>query len=350
MKTPSRGFSAACILLCVSALTVQTVTAQPLRELAAKRGVLYGAAVGAAFWKPDSSYRDLLARECNVIVAENEMKFDLIEPERGRFNWTRADDLVAFAERNGMKVRGHNLVWHAQSDWASKLNAGRDEMIAVMRAHILAVAGRYRGKILEWDVVNEAIDDGDDYLRDTFWRKAIGDDYIDLAFKFAHEADPHALLFYNDYGGEGMNTKSDKIYRLVKDMLARGVPLHGVGIQCHFVAGEIDTAGIDTNIKRLAALGLKVSVTELDIRLKLPADGAMLARQGEEYRALMNVFLKNPTCCTAFLTWGITDTYSWIPQFFKGYGAALPFDENNALKPAGKGLRDALSAAVPDGK
>ena len=167
MKTPFRGVSDACISLCVSALMVQSTAAQSLRDLASKRGILYGAAVGAAFWKPDSAYRDLLARECSIIVAENEMKFNLIEPERGRFNWTRADDLVAFAERNGMKIRGHNLVWHAQSDWASKLNAGRDEMIAVMRSHILAVAGRYKGKILEWDVVNEAIDDGDGFLRDT---------------------------------------------------------------------------------------------------------------------------------------------------------------------------------------
>ncbi len=347
MKTRLWVFPIALVCLCMIVPAVQAGAAQPLRELAAKHGVLFGAAVGAAFWSPDSAYRKILERECSIIVAENEMKFNLIEPESGRFNWTRADDLVAFARKNNMKIRGHNLVWHAQSDWASKLNAGRGEMIAVMRAHILAVAGRYSGKILEWDVVNEAIDDGDGFLRDTFWKRTIGDDYIDLAFRFAHEADPHALLFYNDYGGEDMNVKSDKIYRLVKDMLARGVPLHGVGLQCHFVTGEIDTAGIDRNIKRLGALGLKVSVTELDIRLKLPADRDMLARQRDEYRAITNVFLQNPQCCTAFLTWGITDKYSWIPQFFKGYGAALPFDENYALKPAGEGVKDALSTAVP---
>lgn len=328
--------------LCSLLLIVPMGNAQTLRELSEKHGILYGAAVGSAFWGSDSLYRETLTRECNIIVAENVMKFSLIEPRRNEFNWTRADDLVNFARRNNMKIRGHNLVWHAQSEWASKLDAGRDEMIAVMRNHIHAVVGRYKGKIYEWDVVNEAIDDGNGFLRDTFWKKNIGDDYIDLAFRFAHEADPGALLFYNDYSGEDMGAKSDKIYQLVSGMLKRGIPLHGVGLQCHFVSGAINAADIDKNIKRLAALGLKVSITELDIRMPLPANSAMLEQQGKEYQALMTVFLNNPDCCTSFLTWGITDKSSWIPYFFKGWGAALPIDENYKAKPAYSGLKNAL--------
>lgn len=332
----------AALSFCLAVLIVQTSPAQTLRDFAQRRGICYGAAVGEAFWGTDSLYREMLSRECNIIVAENEMKFALIEPVRGKFSWSRADDLVSFAQKNGMKIRGHNLVWHAQSEWASSLDAERDEMIAVMRDHIRAVVGRYKGRICEWDVVNEAIDDGDGYLRDTFWKKKIGDDYLDLAFRFAHEADPKALLFYNDYDAEDMGKKSDKVYRLVSGMLKRGVPIHGVGLQCHFALGKMDTEGMDRNIKRLAALGLKVSITELDIRLPLPATPAMLEQQGKEYGALMTVFLNNPGCCMSFLTWGITDKYSWIPWFFKGYGAALPFDENYAPKPACLGLKTTL--------
>jgi endo-1,4-beta-xylanase len=327
-----------------AAFFAQTSSSQTLRELASKQEIFYGAAVGEAFWGPDSLYRETLRRECNIIVAENEMKFSLIEPQRGVLSWSKADDLVSFAEKNKMKIRGHNLVWHAQSEWASELNAGRDEMIVIMREHIHKVVGRYKGKIYEWDVVNEAIDDGDGFFRDTFWKRTIGEDYIDLAFKFAHEADPQALLFYNDYGAEDMGKKSEKVYQLVSGMIKRGIPVHGVGLQCHFTLGEIDTAGIDTNIKRLAKLGLKVSVTELDIRMQLPATPAMLEQQGKEYEALMRVFLNNPSCCTSFLTWGINDKYSWIPWFFKGYGAALPFDDNYKPKPACQGLKNALMA------
>jgi len=284
VKKSTRWFRLITPSLCFLLLMVPMGKAQTLRELAGRYGVLYGAAVGSAFWSPDSLYKETLKRECNIIVAENVMKFALIEPKRNEFNWTRADDLVNFAKRNNMKIRGHNLIWHAQSEWASTLNAGRDEMMAVMRNHILTVVGRYKGKIYEWDVVNEAIDDGKGFLRDTFWKQKIGDDYIDLAFKFAHEADPGALLFYNDYSGEDMGTKSNKIYQLVSGMMQRGIPINCVGLQCHFVSGTIDTAGIDKNINRLAALGLKVSITELDIRMQLPVDSAMPNSKGKNTR------------------------------------------------------------------
>ncbi len=347
MKTRLWVFPIALVCLCMIVPAVQAGAAQPLRELAAKHGVLFGAAVGAAFWSPDSAYRKILERECSIIVAENEMKFNLIEPESGRFNWTRADDLVAFARKNNMKIRGHNLVWHAQSDWASKLNAGRGEMIAVMRAHILAVAGRYSGKILEWDVVNEAIDDGDGFLRDTFWKRTIGDDYIDLAFRFAHEADPHALLFYNDYGGEDMNVKSDKIYRLVKDICARvAAPRRGPPVP--FVTGEIDTAG---NRRTSSSGGASASGVghRTGHRLKHPAD-ATCTRAEDEYRAIHELFLQNPQCCPAFLTLGITDKYSWIPQFSRDTARAPLRRELRAQPPrrCKTALDGGFRSEVPD--
>jgi len=342
VKKCSNCLRLAVLFLFYLIMTVPEGNAQTLRQLADRHGIFYGAAVGSAFWGADSQYKETIKRECNIIVAENVMKFALIEPRQNQFNWTRADDLVAFALKNNMKIRGHNLVWHSQSEWASKVNGSRDEMIAIMRNHILAVAGRYRGKIYEWDVVNEAIDDGNGFLRDTFWKQRIGEDYIDLAFRFAHEADPEALLVYNDYSGEDMGAKSDKIYKLVSGMKQRGIPIHVVGLQCHFTFGKLPNAGdIDKNIKRLAALGLQVSITELDIRMQMPADSAKLDEQGKEYQALMTVFLNNPAC-KSFLTWGITDKYSWIPQFFKGYGAGLPIDENYKAKPAYEGMKTAL--------
>lgn len=317
-----------------------------LRALTQKHGIHMGAAVGGTFWNgaDKALYRETLKREYDILVPENAMKFDQVEPSRGKFHWAEADELVAFAEQNGMQVRGHNLVWHQSAGWAETSGLGRTEMLAVLRNHADSLFGRYRGRIAEWDVVNEAVDDATGNLRDTFWRKAIGDDYLDSAFHFAHRADPQALLFYNDYSAEGMGGKSDKVYALVKAMKERGVPIHGVGFQCHFDnASWPKPADIDRNMKRLAALGLSVSITELDFRVKLPADTAGLASQKESYRTLLGVCLSNANC-KSFLTWGFTDAYSWVPSFFSGSGAALPFDAQYRPKPAYEGLREGLAS------
>jgi endo-1,4-beta-xylanase len=330
-------------LLFLILVSTSSVPAQePLLSMAEPHGVYIGAAVGSAFWRNETYYRETLAREFNILVAENEMKFDRIEPSRNNFNWERADELIAFAEENNMKVRGHTLVWHQQSGWAEGLDVSREEMIEVMKNHIQAVVGRYQGRVWQWDVVNEGIDDGGGILRDTFWRRKIGDDYIDLAFQFAHEADPDALLFYNDYSGEGMGGKSDKIFNFVTDMLERGLPIHGVGLQCHFQNTGFPAQDMDRNMKRLNELGLMVAITELDFRINMPADDADLEQQKDNYKEIMRICLENPNC-TSMLTWGFTDRYSWIPNFFNGYGAALPFDEDYFPKPAYYGIWEALN-------
>ncbi len=330
-------------------VTAMAVPAQEtLGSLAKKRGVFVGAAVGDAFWGGDARYKDTLKKEFNLIVAENAMKFDQLEPSKNRFTWKQGDDLAAFAAQNGISLRGHNLVWHQQSGWIANAAAGlsRIEMQAVLKNHIDSVVGHFQGKILEWDVVNEAIDDGAGALRESFWKQRIGSDYLDSAFTWAHRADPKALLFYNDYSGEGMGGKSDKIYDLVKGMKDRGVPIHGVGLQSHFAAQALfSTADIDRNLKRLGALGLRVSFTEVDFRLPLPADSAGLATQKDNYSRLLAVCLANDNC-KAFLTWGFTDAHSWVPGFYGGYGAALPFDENYKPKPAYDGLKQSLTTFV----
>lgn len=317
-----------------------------LRDAATPRGFAIGAAVGGAFWGGDARYRPLLKREFNILVAENAMKWDQIQTRRGEFAWAKADELVAFARESGAAVRGHVFVWHQQSRWIEEGGFGREEMLSLMKAHIAAVAGRYKGKVREWDVVNEAVDDGAGTLRASFWRTRIGDDYIDSAFAFAHAADPAAKLYYNDYSAEDMGAKSTKVYNLVKGLKDRQIPIHGVGLQCHFQADAWPRpADIDRNLKRLAGLGLEVSLTEVDFRVRLPADSAALDRQKASYAALLGVCLANANC-KSFLTWGFTDAHSWVPGFFTGFGAALPFDAQYQPKPAFFGLLETLKTIV----
>ena len=180
-----------------------------LRDLARDRGIEIGAAVGTGLQMREPDYAEVLAREFSVLTPENSMKFGPIHPEPSEYDFTQPDALVAFAEEHDMKVRGHALVWHWQlPDWVEDRSWTREALIEVMREHIHTVVGRYKGKIYAWDVVNEAVGDNG-RLRDTIWLRTIGPEYVALAFQFAHEADPDALLFYNDYSAEAMNRKSE---------------------------------------------------------------------------------------------------------------------------------------------
>jgi len=315
-----------------------------LRDLAARRGLSIGAAVAISPLQSDDSYAQTLAREFNLLTAENVMKFGPLRPARDRFDFSAADALVQFAQDNGMQVRGHTLVWHNQlADWLTQGTFSREELSAILKEHIQTVVGRYRGKVAAWDVVNEAVDDSGQ-MRDTLWLRGIGLEYIDLAFQWAHEADPQAKLFYNDYNGEGLGRKSDAIYRLMKDLLQRGVPVHGVGLQMHVTLDapprEEDIAA---NIQRLGELGLEVHITEMDVRIKSPASAADLATQARIYKSVLGVCLDSQYC-KAFVLWGFSDRYSWIPDFFKGYGSALIFDGAFTPKPAYQAMKDELAS------
>lgn len=314
-----------------------------LRELAEKRNLYIGMAAGSGFWTEAEPYREVLAREFNALVAENVMKASALQPQRGQYNFTRADELVEFAQAHRMRLRGHTLLWHRmQPRWLERGEFTREELIEVMRDHIHTVVGRYKGKIAEWDVVNEAIDDGGG-LRKSFWLETIGEDYIDLAFKFAHEADPEALLFYNDYGAEGMGRKSSEVYELAKGLKERGSPIHGVGLQCHLRSMH-DRENIRQNIARLAALGLKVGITEVDFALKLPASPEDHERQAGYYRELLELTMEFPEACEMFMIWGLTDRHSWIPGESRGYGDPLIYDGEYKPKPAYFQLRESLEA------
>lgn len=314
----------------------------PLRELAEQHGLHIGAAVSAHPLRQEPAYALAVTHEFNMLTTENAAKFGPIHPQPDRYAFADADTIVDLAAAHDMLVRGHTLVWHRQlPSWVENGDWTRDELLAVLREHIHTIVGRYQGRIAAWDVVNEAIDGRE--MRDTIWQRVIGPEYVDLAFRWAHEADPDALLFYNDYGGEGMNKKSDAIYDLVKGMQDRGVPIHGVGLQMHVTAGGQPPAeNLRRNIERLSALGLQVHITELDVRISGEPTPAKLQQQADTYRQVLDVCLETPGC-KAVVLWGFTDRYSWIPGAFKGYGSALIFDESYRPKPAYQALHEVLA-------
>jgi len=322
-----------------------------LRHYASLRGINIGAAVSSSYLN-ESMYALTLYSQFDMVTAEWEMKFSPVQDIRSNFNYSGGDAIVNFALAHNMKVRGHALIWHqAVPVWLTNKTWTSNELDNIMKYHISNVVTHFKGKLACWDVVNEAIDDNSpaNGLRKTFWYNIMGPGYIDQAFRYARQFDSNVLLFYNDYSGEGLNSKADAIYSLVTNMLARGVPIDGVGLQMH-----IDTSGYPTNnnflsnISRFTALGLKVHITELDVRIPIPASSAELTKQAQIYHDLMALCLQN-TNVTAFVMWGFTDKYSWVPDFFNtangystNYGAALPFDENYNKKPAYNSLLNAL--------
>lgn len=350
-------------------LSCAEVSAQPtLRDAAAQRALLIGAAADAnEFGGPnrllEAGYASTLGTQFNMLEAENAMKWNPIHPAQTTYNFGPGDLLVAFAQSNGMKVRGHNLCWYSNNPaWLTNLakTATPDTMSQVLHDHIMTVAQHYQGQVFAWDVVNEAVSDsatgtGTD-LRDSIWFNqpgigSTGTGYIEQAFRWAHQADPNALLFYNDYSIEAPGKKFQAVYNMVKDFVARGVPIHGVGMQMHIdTGGYPSSAGLAQNIQQLTALGLQVHITEMDVRIKVDSNGnaaaADLDAQAQTYQRIVTVCLQNPGC-TAVQTWGFTDKYSWIPGFFTGFGAALPFDANYQPKPAFNAILNALQSTPP---
>ncbi|MFW6061841.1 MAG: endo-1,4-beta-xylanase [Planctomycetota bacterium] len=319
-----------------------------LRELARRKGMYIGAAKRHLGQRADPEYEAALAREVNCTVGETQMKFGPLHAERGRFTFNAADELVQFAHDHGMAVRGHCLVWHHPSSlppWFRRREWSREEALDVLRDHIQTVLHHFGGKCFAWDVVNEGLADekGTFYREESPWLEAIGPDYIAQAFRWAHEADPETQLFYNDYEMDAVNGKSDRAYRLVRDLLDDGVPIHGIGLQGHIKLEEAPgPESVAENIARFNDLGLTVHLTEVDVWIKGEPSEEDLQRPAEVYRDLLQVAVEAKDC-PAFVTWGLSDKYSWVPKFTGGeYGAALPLDENYHPKPAYHALCELL--------
>ncbi|CAG5001145.1 Endo-1,4-beta-xylanase B [Dyadobacter sp. CECT 9275] len=310
--------------------------------------------------------RNLTGPEAELIIAqfssltpENAMKMGPIHPEPDRYAWQDPDAIIAFAQNNGMKVRGHTLCWHNQTPrWFFTDSTGRqvsrEVLLGRLKRHISEVVGRYKGKIYAWDVVNEAVPDtGISIYRRSKFYEIIGEDYIEKAFEYAHAADPDAKLFYNDYNTEN-TAKREKIYQLVKKLKDKGVPVDGVGLQGHWSIYEPTAQELEKSISQFASLGVAVQITELDIsvhpkehvrRAKKPADtgeltAEMIAKQAAQYKMLFDVFRKYKGVVTGVTFWNVSDKSSWLDNFpvpgRKDY--PLLFDENYKPKKAFEGV------------
>ncbi|MEJ2851867.1 MULTISPECIES: endo-1,4-beta-xylanase [unclassified Saccharothrix] len=308
-----------------------------LGQLAAAKGRYFGSATDNPTLN-NAPYTAVLGSEFNQITVGNTQKWQYTEPTRGQFDYRQADQIVAFAQAHNQIVRGHTLVWHNQlPDWVGSVPAG--ELLGVMRNHITNVAGHYKGKVVHWDVVNEAFEE-DGTRRQSVFQQKIGDSYIAEAFKAARAADPGAKLYYNDYNIEGIGAKSDAVYNMVKSFKQQGIPIDGVGLQAHLILGQVPST-VQQNIQRFADLGVDVALTELDIRMRVPRDATKDAQQAADYRTVVNACLA-VTRCVGITVWDFSDGYSWIPSVFPGEGAALIYDENFAKKPSYWAVYEAL--------
>ena len=314
----------------------------PLRDLAAAKGKVIGTAVTGS--KLTGTYGDLAGAQFNSLTPGNAMKWGSVEPTRGSYNWAEADQIVNFAEAHGQQVRGHTLVWHSQNpSWLTNGTWTGAQLSQLMTDHIALEVGRYKGRLAAWDVVNEPFNEDGSY-RQTLWYNGLGTGYIAQALTAARAADPAAKLYINDYNVEGVNAKSTALYNLVKSLKEQGVPIDGVGLQAHLIVGQVPGT-LQQNIQRFADLGVDVAITELDIRMALPSDSTKLAQQAADYKAVMNACVAVARCVGATV-WGFTDSDSWIPSTFPGQGAATPYDENYAPKPAYYAITEALGGTT----
>ncbi|GIH95749.1 endo-1,4-beta-xylanase [Planobispora siamensis] len=312
-------------------------TPDNLRELARKLGVRMGSAVNATALAEEADYRRVLNREFDHVTAENAMKWESVEPQRGVYAWEDADAVVRNALRNRQQVRGHTLVWHNQipawlTEGVADGSIDAAELRKILRDHIMTEVGRYRGKIRAWDVVNEVVDD-DGNLRQSIWLTHLGPGYIADAFRWAHQADPRAKLYINDYNLEWNTNKINTTLGIVKDLKAQRVPIHGIGFQGH-LGIQYDYPGDFADIMRqFTDLGLEAAITEADVRMVLPVTPEKLATQADYYKRMLSTCAANKRCAE-FTVWGYTDRHSWVPDWFEGEGAACIMDENLTPKPA----------------
>jgi endo-1,4-beta-xylanase len=350
------------LALCM--ITIQANSASPrssrvpqesttLRQASESRHILIGAAASPRYLD-EADYSAILGSEFSELEPENQMKFQVIHPrpdsDANPYDFKAADALADFAQSHNMLLRGHTLVWHNQiPDWVKKGNYTDSQVAMILEGHIHSVVAHYASKVYAWDVVNEAFNDKGT-MRDTLWYNqpgigaGKGTQYIEQALRWAREADPKAKLFYNDYDAEVVNKKSDAIYAMAKDFKKRGVPLDGIGFQTHITL-QYDNprtlASYAKNLKRFARLRLDLHITELDIRIADSSE-ASLAAQAKLYGEITTLCVQQPAC-KLIQTWGFTDKHSWIPQFYKGMGWALLWDDRYQKKPAYEAVHEALA-------
>jgi len=353
-------------VLCLFLLFIGTgCSSRPALKDVFAKGFLIGAAVNDDVVSGrDSQAAAIVEKQFNTITPENVMKWALIHPEPNDYNFAPADRFVDFGRKNNMFIVGHTLVWQHQTPaWVFNDDANnplsRDALLARMKDHIFAVVGRYKGRVNGWDVVNEALTDSGQFQR-TKWYKIIGEDFIAKAFEYAHQADPDAELYYNEYSLE-MPAKREACVRLVKDLKAKGLRIDGVGIQGHWGMKYPTSKELDAFIDAFAALGVKVMVTELDIDVLPSATQYMGAdinvrfelqkglnpyanglpddiqkKLADRYAELFAILLKHKDTVSRVTFWGVYDKTSWLNDWPVRGRTSYPllFDRNYQLKPA----------------
>jgi endo-1,4-beta-xylanase len=355
--------------LCLLSLTLSALQAQTtLRQAAAAQGLPIGAAASADEYGPpdlllNPGYAGTLSTQYSMLEPGNAMKWDVTQPTETTYNFQPGDELVSFAQANNMRVRGHNLCWYQQfPSWLAPYAASATpaQMSTLLQNHITTEVNHFKGEVFAWDVVNEPFNDptgsATPTLRDSIWYDQpgiglTGAGYIAQALQWAHAADPNALLFVNDYNIEGPGPKFTAMYNMVQSFVQQGIPINGVGFEMHITEGGYPSAsGLAQNMQQLAALGIQVHITEMDVRLPVDSSGlassADLQTQAQIFQTILSVCLQQPNC-TAFQVWGVGYGDSWIPSFFPGYGAALPFDFSYNPTPAFYSLLAAMATSVP---
>lgn len=326
----------------------------------------FGVAINSSATKSETQSA-VTAAAFNTIVAEWEMKFSNTEKTRNVFNYKEGDALYKFASENGMKLRGHCLVWHESvPSWVSSDGIKndkkwtREELQKVLKNHIMNVAGHYKGKVYEWDVVNECLSNDQSIIktnssgytmRNTVWYDVIGEDFLDSAFVWAHRADPDAKLYLNDYGNEKWSdAKSKAFYNLVKSMKRRGVPINGVGLQCHYNYDNLDSTEIANTVYEYKKLGLELKFTEIDLSMQNSQfySDEQWEEQARTYRVLANICRLRPYV-TGMLVWGLSDGQTWVTSTAAGTkGQPLLLNYFYGAKPGYEAIRRVFRDKVID--
>ncbi|EJD06385.1 endo-1,4-beta-xylanase A precursor [Fomitiporia mediterranea MF3/22] len=298
----------------------------------------FGTATDASEFQSDAAYAAVLTTkgEFGQLTPLNSMKWDTTEPSRGSFNFAGGDALVAEAKANGQIVRGHNCVWYNQlPSWVSNSGFNSATLTSVIQTHCSTLVGHFKGEIYAWDVINEPFNDDGTWRSDVFYN-TLGQSYVQIGLQAARGADSGAKLYINDYNIEYTGAKATAMINLVKSLKSAGVPLDGVGFQGHFIVGEVPTS-LSSVMSQVAALGVEVAITELDIRMPLPASSANLAQQQRDYQSVIQQ-CNSVAGCIGVTVWDFSDKYSWVPNTFSGQGAACPWDQNMQKKAAYNGI------------
>jgi len=332
-----------------AATPLDTFSPPTLRQLADIRGFTLGTALWEneaelAVYTNNPTYRQTVAAQYNNVNGKGQVAFLVVHPGPQQYDFRNLDELVRFAQANGMSLHGTALLyWQGLPSWLTTGTFTKAQLLAVAQDHITTVVSRYRGEIATWDVVNEVLNDAGDGFRSSIWLNTIGPEYIDSAFVWARRADPGARLYLNEWGAEGTGTKADAVFGLAQTLKSRGVPIDGVGFQAHFTVTNAPLeSDMSANLARFADAGFDVRVSELDVRLADSAGPDAFTRQAIIYRDVLDACLRQARC-VGFTSWGFSDRYSWIPIFFPGFGRALPLDTAYTPKPAYDSLIARLS-------